>query len=169
MFGLKKLLKSKKMSKNVTYVVLGLLAVGLVYGISMYSNGKGLFSEGNTNNGQTGEGATAIVPQAMSQPTTLGVDAPGCAAKAIVDPAELLPKDQNREWAQLNPIRDSDPLQVSHLDAGHHIGMIAQSLRNPNLQLRSEPINPKGDVGPWNNSTIEPDTLRRPLEIGSSA
>tara|TARA_B100001093_G_C26727233_1_gene970506 strand:- start:232 stop:1098 length:867 start_codon:yes stop_codon:yes gene_type:complete len=38
------------------------------------------------------------------------------------------------------------------------------SLRNGNLQLRSEPPNPMLNVGPWMNSTIYPDLLRKPLE-----
>jgi hypothetical protein len=39
-------------------------------------------------------------------------------------------------------------------------------LRNPNLQLRSEPPNPQLKVSPWNQTTIESDLNRRPLEIG---
>ena len=37
---------------------------------------------------------------------------------------------------------------------------------NANLQVRSEPTIPKGNVGPWNNTTIEADNLRRNLDIG---
>ena len=57
------------------------------------------------------------------------------------------------------------------LDAGYLIGLdtIGQSLRNPNYQERSDPIIPKMNVGPWNNSTIEPDIGRVPLEIGQCA
>jgi len=39
-------------------------------------------------------------------------------------------------------------------------------LRNANLQIRSEPPNPQLSVGPWNQSTITPDFLRPPLELG---
>ena len=57
------------------------------------------------------------------------------------------------------------------LKAGHHIGIntVSSSLRNANLQLRSEPPNPTGAVGPFNQSTIEPDTLRTPMELGNSS
>ena len=34
------------------------------------------------------------------------------------------------------------------------------------LQIRSEPPNPQVNVGPWNLSTVEPDFLRPPLELG---
>ena len=38
------------------------------------------------------------------------------------------------------------------------------SLRNANQSIRSDPPNPMQYVGPWLNSTIYPDLLRRPLE-----
>jgi hypothetical protein len=54
------------------------------------------------------------------------------------------------------------------LQAGYHIGLdtIGQTMKNANLQLRSDPIIPKQDVGPWNQSTYEPDLGRIPLELG---
>ena len=48
------------------------------------------------------------------------------------------------------------------------INTVGSSLRNPNLQLRSEPPNPRTNTNcPWNVSTIESDNLRKPLEIGA--
>ena len=44
---------------------------------------------------------------------------------------------------------------------------VGQSLRNANLQIRSEPANPVSNVSPWLNTTISPDLERRPLEICS--
>jgi hypothetical protein len=57
---------------------------------------------------------------------------------------------------------------INLLKAGYHVGIntVGQSLRNANLQVRSEPPNPQLDVGPWHKSTIEPDYTRRALEIG---
>jgi hypothetical protein len=54
------------------------------------------------------------------------------------------------------------------LQAGYHIGLdtIGQTLRNANYQLRSDPVIQKQDIGPWSQSTIEPDLGRVPLEIG---
>ena len=46
------------------------------------------------------------------------------------------------------------------------INTVGQSLRNANRQLRSEPPNPQVKVSPWLQSTIEPDSNRKPLEIG---
>ena len=85
-----------------------------------------------------------------------------------INPADLLPKDQNSKFARMNPRGQGDLMGVSLLEAGHHVGIntVGQSLRNANLQLRSEPANPQMNIGPWNNTTMGPDVSRRPLEIG---
>jgi hypothetical protein len=92
------------------------------------------------------------------------------ALGAIANPNELLPVDQNSQWAALNPVNMSQGsiLNGDMLQAGYHIGLdtIGQSMKNANLQLRSDPIIPKQDVGPWNQSTYEPDYSRVPLEVG---
>ena len=92
-----------------------------------------------------------------------------CSQPNIQNPAELLPKDTNSQWAQLNPSGKGELANINLLKAGYHIGIdtIGQTLRNANLQIRSEPPNPQLSVGPWNQSTIEPDFLRPPMEIGS--
>jgi len=90
---------------------------------------------------------------------------PSCNLQETIDPKELLPAN-NSGWGTPNP---SSALQnVNLLQAGYHIGIdtVGQSLRNANLQVRSEPPNPQLQVGPWNNTTIEPDLMRVPLEIG---
>ena len=93
---------------------------------------------------------------------------PTCSRGGNSDPADLLPKDTNSQWAQLNPAGGADFKNVNLLKAGYHIGIdtIGSSLRNANLQERSEPPNPTNMVSPWMNSTIEPDLMRAPLEIG---
>ena len=92
-------------------------------------------------------------------------------SNTIQNPSELLPKDTNSQWAQLNPVGSGELANVQLLRAGYHIGIdtIGQSLRNSNLQIRSEPPNPQLNVGPWNQSTITGDFMRPPLEIGSGA
>jgi hypothetical protein len=92
---------------------------------------------------------------------------------AVAAPSELLPADQNSQWAALNPVsmNGGNIMSGDLLQAGYHIGLdtIGQTMKNANLQLRSDPIIPKVDVGPWNQSTYEPDYARVPLEIGASA
>jgi len=84
------------------------------------------------------------------------------------NPSDLLPKDTNSQWAQLNPAGKGDLANINLLKAGYHIGIdtVGQTLRNANQQIRSEPPNPQVNVGPWNLSTIEPDFMRPPLELG---
>ena len=94
-----------------------------------------------------------------------------CSSPNIQNPSDLLPKDTNSQWAQLNPSGKGELANINLLKAGYHIGIdtIGQTLRNANLQIRSEPPNPQLYVGPWQNSTITPDYLRVPLEIGSTS
>ena len=94
-----------------------------------------------------------------------------CSKPNIQNPADLLPKDTNSQWAQLNPSGKGELANINLLKAGYHIGIdtIGQTLRNANLQIRSEPPNPQLYVGPWQQSTIEPDFMRPPLEIGSTS
>ena len=85
--------------------------------------------------------------------------------------AELLPKDNNSQWSQLNPAGAGELQGINLLNAGYHIGIdtIGQTLRNANLQIRSEPPNPQVSVGPWNQTTISPDLMRIPLELGAGS
>ena len=85
------------------------------------------------------------------------------------NPEELLPADQNNEWSKLNPVGTGDLNNVNLLKAGYHTGIdtVGSSLRNANLQIRSEHPNPTTNVSPWMNTTIESDTMRVPLELGS--
>ena len=96
-------------------------------------------------------------------------DAPaGCYPRDQLTPSELLPKDQNSTWAQQNPMGTGSLKGKNFLSAGALLGVntVGQSLRNANWDLRSEPPNPQVSVSVFNNSTIEPDVNRRPLEIG---
>lgn len=91
-----------------------------------------------------------------------------CSGESKMDPSDLLPKDQNSEWASVNPA-SNDLKNMNLLTAGQLIGIntVGNSLRNANYQERSEPIITKTNIGPWNNSTIDGDQFRRPLEIGN--
>jgi hypothetical protein len=92
----------------------------------------------------------------------------GYSTQDVANPAQLLPNDANSQWASLNPVSQSNPQIPDLLSAGYHIGLdtIGQTMKNANLQLRSDPVIQKGEIGPWNQSTIEPDLMRVPLEVG---
>lgn len=165
-------------------IILLVLAYG-VYAFAGYLGAKG--SSGHESNSQmqqqykTNDAYSASVKPAeplghnevFASASGVQTSMPGvpssCSKPNIENPAELLPKDTNSQWAQLNPSGKGELANINLLKAGYHIGIdtVGQSLRNPNLQLRSEPPNPQIPVGPWNLSTIEHDYMRPPLEIGS--
>jgi hypothetical protein len=91
----------------------------------------------------------------------------GCYPRDQLTPGERLPKDPNSVWAQQNPMGTGSLKGKNFLSAGALIGVntVGQTLRNANYQLRSEPPNPQVPVTVFNNSTIEPDTNRRDMEI----
>ena len=96
-----------------------------------------------------------------------------CYPQDSLKPEDLLPQEQSKAIQEFNtaqPIGEGILQGVNLLSAGSHIGIntIGQSLRNANLQLRSEPPNPQVNVSPWMNTTIGPDLPRRPLEVGES-
>jgi len=85
---------------------------------------------------------------------------------------ELLPKNNSSDlWAKVNPEGEGSLEGKNFLQSGYHIGIntVGQTLRNANMQLRSEPPNPQVKVSPWQQSTIEPDMGRKPMEIGGCA
>lgn len=97
--------------------------------------------------------------------------AQSCFPRDRLTADDLLPKDAaDSKWAQINPSGSGNISDQNYLTAGYHVGVntVGQSLRNANLQLRSEIPNPQDAVGPWMISTIEPDLRQNTLEIGSS-
>jgi hypothetical protein len=94
----------------------------------------------------------------------------GGANLPVANPSDLLPRDTNNQWGSLNPSGSGDLLGQNLLSATFLTGIdtIGNTMKNANLQLRSEPANPQLNVGPWNQSTFAPDLMRTPLELGSS-
>ena len=130
----------------------------------------------NTNSQMSGSvqpaeplGQNEVFSSANGAQTSMPGLPSSCSQPNIQNPAELLPKDSNNKWAQLNPSGKGDLANVNLLKAVYHIGIdtIGSSLRNANLQIRSEPPNPQVYTGPWNSSSITPDFFRPPLEIGA--
>ena len=93
-----------------------------------------------------------------------------CFPKDRLTAEDLLPKDAaNNKFSQMSPAGQGSLSDVNLLSAGYQVGVstIAGTLRNANLQIRSEPPNPQVSVSPWMQSTISnSDVFRRPLEIG---
>ena len=109
-------------------------------------------------------------PVSNSASKAANIDPQTCAQRDRLTSDDLLPKEANSKWAQINPAGSGDVRDQNYLTAGYHIGVntVGQSLRNANLQLRSEIPNPQLPVSPWMISTIEPDVRTVAFEIGSS-
>jgi len=111
-----------------------------------------------------GNGYTAV--NAM---TGQGGAPPASATNMVVaNPSDLLPRDTNNQWGSLNPAGSGDLSGQNLLSATFLTGIdtIGNTMKNANLQIRSEPPNPQLNVGPWNQSTFAPDLMRTPLELG---
>ena len=93
------------------------------------------------------------------------------SAEGALKAEQLLPLDNNTQFSQLNPQGNGPLGGISLLSAGHHLGIDTKgsSMRNANLQIRSEPPIPITLSCPWNMTTIEPDLMRPILEIGNKA
>jgi hypothetical protein len=155
-----------------------LLLVGglLVLGFLLYKNGsqknKDMMSLKPSNYPESYGTPGPFIPLGQNEKYSdvkgLKTNTYGAQPSKLDDPSMLLPNDTNSQWASVNPQGGGMLKGVNLLQAGSMIGIntVGSSMRNANLQVRSEPPNPQGSVGPWMNSTIEPDVVRKPLEIG---
>jgi len=158
-------------SKNFDAIIVGIALLALV----------GLFYNNTKNKNRSTFSATPPPSENTTSPQPYSDNGSVAPANGLVtntynmkpsehvNPDSLLPNDANSQWASLNPTGSGSLQNVNLLQAGSMIGINTQGtyLKNANLQLRSEPPIPKAMVGPWNNSTIEVDTMARPFEIGS--
>lgn len=179
-------------NKNKVFNILMILGlVALVTFLMKYNNDKNMNGVGMRNlspmsvengngamekkvaedeNGEKNVGVVgASAPETNDYLNVSGMDASkpkvaSCNNEPVMNPKELLPSDS--EWSNVAPTKGLE--NVSFLSAGHNFGTntVGSSLRNANLQVRSEPVIQKVNTGPWNESTIEADTTRKALEIG---
>jgi hypothetical protein len=79
--------------------------------------------------------------------------------------SELLPNGEiGASWAAVNPVGAEDLKGQNFLQAGYHSNInvvgIAQTNRNASWDIRSELPNPQSKVGPFLNTTIDPDPFK---------
>jgi hypothetical protein len=153
-------------AERVVVIIVFLL---LIWFLSQYGMSKTMVVD-NLEDGTQEKKSGAVPVQAQQKPSGKTASGSGYTTHEVANPADLLPTDENSQWAALNPnaANKGDTTMPDLLKAGFHIGLdtIGQTLRNANLQLRSDPIIAKAEVGPWNQSTIETDYARVPLELG---
>jgi hypothetical protein len=172
---------SQGLSKFINRKELVIAVVALVLGVALlsYSNTKTFSIDGLEDGSFDSKKRTSCADDtnSLAQPTVadthaqflapapstdLGKD---YALRPVNNVSDLLPNDPNSEWAKLNPGLNAGTTP-DLLSAGTVIGINRTPLRNSNLQYRSDPVIPKQDIGPWNQSTIDQDISRIPLEIG---
>jgi len=113
-----------------------------------------------------------VVDQCASYSSGPNLAQASCFPKAQLAPEDLLPaQDECNVWSKSNPYGAGSLADRNFLQAGWATGVstVGSTLRNANLQLRSDPPNPQVKVSPWLQTTIAPDFGRKPLELGGCA
>ena len=86
-------------------------------------------------------------------------------SESLLSSSELLPKGEiGASWAAVNPVGAEDLKGQNFLQAGYHSNInivgIAQTNRNASWDIRTEVPNPQSKVGPFLNTTIDPDPFK---------
>lgn len=85
--------------------------------------------------------------------------------ESTLSASELLPNGKiGADWAAVNPVGAEDLKGQNFLQAGYHSNInivgVAQTNRNASYDIRSELPNPQSRVGPFLNTTIDPDPFK---------
>jgi len=169
-----KIFKNKNV--RIGLLVVGVLILLLVVKHLISNNATEGFEEHGNGAGEST--ARAAVEGVGSNEISAGVPPgesrapvePACIAKEQLQAADLLPLGGANVpvgWSVGDTAGELN--DKNFLNAGYHVGVntVGQSLRNANLQLRSECPNPTVKVSPWLQTTMEPDLNRSPLDIGN--
>tara|TARA_B100001741_G_C16455941_1_gene552702 strand:+ start:212 stop:694 length:483 start_codon:yes stop_codon:yes gene_type:complete len=150
--------------KNFTLeYVLGIVGILiLVYALYKYSQDKNILQSGMQNEGPSQPANMNTQEQQNATSAALATS----STESVNDSSALLPHSNN-EWESMAPGIGG---ATEGLEGQSFVRpRVGPTNRNSNLQVRSEPANPRNNIGPWMNSTIVPDEHRRPLEIGTSS
>lgn len=167
---------------------LGAVLVGIVvvYGLfTSYASGKGAVLDNLTLSPQElgGEGSAGPLSETgpyvpASETGSLGGNAVQVSGmqgatptsqqtytQRTLDSGDLLPKGEiGASWAAVNPTGVNDLQGQNFLQSSYHTNVsiigVGQTNRNPTYDIRSEVPNSQAKVGPFLNSTIDPDPFR---------
>lgn len=173
---------SQGLNKFINRKELVIAVIVLIVGVAIlsYSNTKSFSIDGLEDGGaepSTAPKSYSDATNSLAQPSVADTSAQHVvgtsnsnlgndyAMRPVNNVSDLLPTDPNSDWAKLNPGLNAGATP-DLLSAGTVIGINRTPLRNSNMQLRSDPVISKQDIGPWNQSTIDRDISRVPLEIG---
>lgn len=176
-------MKLQSQSVKVAAVIGGVLL--LAYVMNNYSGAKSMSGEGMLDKLTGSLGVQGPVSEmgpfsksghhagSNAQPTeSLQSRAPtgqSTYSESTLSASELLPKGEiGASWAAVNPSSMGDLKGQQFLQAGYHtntaLAGVSQTNRNASYDVRSEQPNPQGSVGPFLNTTIEPNPFKRGLE-----
>lgn len=167
---------------------LGAVLVGIVvvYGLfTSYSSGKGAVLDNLTLSPMELGGEGAAGPLADTGPYVPASETGSLGGNAVqvsgmqgatptsqqtytqrtLDSEDLLPKGEiGASWAAVNPTGVNDLQGQNFLQSSYHTNIsiigVGQTNRNPTYDIRSEVPNSQAKVGPFLNSTIDPDPFR---------
>jgi len=136
----------------------------IILGIYWFSTRRGSFRFFENFENATTPPTTASNTAPFQTTQTMNLDKPDSASgvpnRALTDPSQLLPNSKGADWGNLYPVQNDGGVYVPSLtDPSFQIGIntISSTLKNASLDIRSQPIIPKVQLSPWNNSSFVPD------------
>jgi len=114
--GAKKFFTMERLFVLIVFII-------LMYALVMYSNGKSMINDNMDVAVEKKEGEEEN-KEAEPVPNDNATGS-GYSVKEVANPKDLLPTDENSQWAALNPntANKGDILMPDLLKAGHHIGL----------------------------------------------
>ena len=146
-----------KMNKVSPRQVLIALAIATVIYLMFANNTKSMYSVEETMYAPSGVEGAAVGP---SEPGTACEMKAGTGLASSLLPREVASQEDFGEFAPEDVLEGQN-----FLEPRAQIGFpetVGGAMRNGNQQVRADPPNSK-EPFVWNNSTIAPDTMRRPL------
>lgn len=146
-----------KMNKVSPRQVLIALAIAVVIYLMFVNNTKSMYSVEETMYAPSGFDGAAVGP---SEPGTACEMKAGTGLASSLLPREVASQEDFGEFAPEDVLEGQN-----FLEPRSQIGFpetVGGAMRNGNQQVRADPPNSK-EPFVWNNSTIAPDTMRRPL------
>lgn len=153
------------------FLVVGILAA-IVYFLSMKSSYYTMIEQGPSMDMDMGMAPGQVMVQQQNDIIIQDTEVADNSAQMLGGVASgLLPKEPVNQEDFGSFSAESILSGQNFLDPRAQIGYpetVGGTLRNANLQLRSEPPNPREPISIFNLSTIVPDTMRPAFEIGSA-
>jgi hypothetical protein len=143
-------------SDTSMWILIAVVVVFMGWALMSYSSTKSKFRDSFGTNPNQAQSSLTASSQVVGPQVPVAPIIPPTQARPTLQPSDIV----------LNPVNAPDLIMSPQAFIG--IDTISNWLKNPSYDIRSDPIIPKVDVGPWNLSTFEPDLARVPFEIGSS-